>query len=148
MGRILLVVAVLAITVYALADWVSRSRTWTPGRVNRWAWLALIVLIPLIGPLAWIITGWVTRAEAARSAGIPEEAAVVRPDDDPNAISDLADRIARRQKRTRPEPKKPPRDGSDSTSPGSRFDPSSFEPKNDKAPHNEDDGDGDGDEPA
>lgn len=107
MPRILLVVALLAVTVYALADWAARSRTWTPGRVNRWVWLALIVLIPLIGPLAWIITGWVTRAEAARNPAALPQAPVARPDDDPDAISDLADRIARRQKRTRPERKIP-----------------------------------------
>lgn len=117
MARILLVVAALAVTVYALADWASRSRTWTPGRVNRWAWLALIVFIPLIGPLAWIITGWVTRAEAARSADIPQQAPVVRPDDDPDTISDLADRIARRQKRTRPERKMPPAGETDAPPP-------------------------------
>lgn len=123
MARILLVVAVLAVTVYALADWASRSRTWTPGRVNRWVWLALIVLIPLIGPLAWIITGWVTRAEAARNPGAVPPTPVVRPDDDPDAISDLADRIARRQKRTRPERKMPPTDGTVFPPPGAEHSP-------------------------
>lgn len=101
MARILLVVVALAITIYAIADWAARSRSWTPGKVNRWVWLAVIVLIPFIGPLAWIITGWVTRAEQGRIDRLPttpERAA--RPDDDPEAISDLADRIARRQKRT------------------------------------------------
>ncbi len=130
MARILLVVALLAVTVYALADWASRSRTWTPGKVNRWVWLALIVLIPLIGPLAWIITGWVTRAEAARAPAPPQQTPKARPDDDPDTISDLADRISRRQKRTRPERK---------------FDGGAPHPSD--PPSNEDEGEGEGDPP-
>lgn len=103
MARILLVLALLALTIYAVADWAARSRSWTPGRVNRWVWLAVILLIPAIGPLAWIITGWVTRAEQAREPRVSrEESPERRPDDNPEAISDLADRIARREKRTKP----------------------------------------------
>lgn len=128
MARILLVVALLAVTVYALADWASRSRTWTPGKVNRWVWLALIVLIPLIGPLAWIITGWVTRAEASRAPSASQQTTKPRPDDNPDAISDLADRISRRQKRTRPELKF--EDGSGTPSPN----PSSPEDEGPAAP--------------
>ena len=109
MARILLVVAALAVTIFAVADWASRSRTWTPGRINRWVWLAVIVLLPIIGPLAWIITGLVTRAEGGGPAPQAAPPRVSRPDDDPTAISDLADRIARREKRTRPgRPSKPP----------------------------------------
>lgn len=103
MARILLVIVALAITIYAIADWISRSRSWTPGRVNRWVWLAVIVLIPFIGPLAWIITGVVTRAEQGKiDQRSTPPARSARPDDDPEAISDLADRLARRQKRSRP----------------------------------------------
>ncbi len=105
MARILLVVLVPTLTIFAVADWVSRSRTWTPGRVNRWVWLAVIVLIPVIGPLAWIITGIVTRAEQKNFGpplAHPSQRASSRPDDDPQAISDLANRIARRERRSRP----------------------------------------------
>lgn len=105
MGRIILLVLAIAVTIYAIFDWIARSRTWTPGRVNRWVWLAIIVLIPVIGPLSWMITGWVTTAEQAMYGEAPqEESRPSRPDDDPDAISDLADRIARRQKRSRPRP--------------------------------------------
>lgn len=101
MARILLVVISLAITIYAIADWAARSRSWTPGRVNRWVWLAVILLIPFLGPLAWIIAGVVTRAEQRRTSHHPTEPPpAARPDDNPEAISDLADRLARRQKRT------------------------------------------------
>ena len=119
----MLVVLALAITIYAISDWVSRSRTWTPGRVNRWVWLAVIVLIPIIGPLAWIIVGLVTRAEQRRVNTSPDSTPPrsSRPDDNPEALSDLADRISRRQHRSRPvrrpndSPQMPPSDEDDDT---------------------------------
>ena len=123
MARIMLVVLALAITIYAISDWVSRSRTWTPGRVNRWVWLAVIVLIPIIGPLAWIIVGLVTRAEQRSVNTSPDSTPPrsSRPDDNPEALSDLADRISRRQHRSRPvrrpndSPQMPPSDEDDDT---------------------------------
>ena len=123
MARIMLVVLALAITIYAISDCVSRSRTWTPGRVNRWVWLAVIVLIPIIGPLAWIIVGLVTRAEQRRVNTSPDSTPPrsSRPDDNREALSDLADRISRRQHRSRPvrrpndSPQMPPSDEDDDT---------------------------------
>lgn len=112
MARLLLVLFVVALTVFAVADWASRSSQWTPGRVNRWLWLAVIVLLPVIGPLAWIIIGIVTRAEASQTP--PREAPEdIPPDDNPEAISSVADRLARRQKRSRPEPRPRPMDDQD-----------------------------------
>lgn len=105
MARIVLILLAVALTVFAIADWAARSKTWTPGRLNRWLWLAVIILLPIIGPLAWIITGMVTRAEASRSGSAPSGPAIqARPDDDPDAVSDVADRIARRSHRTKPAP--------------------------------------------
>lgn len=110
MARVLLIIALAAITVYAIADWMARSGKWTPGKLNRWVWLAVIIFLPVVGPLAWIITGLVTRAEEAqRQREAPEQPPVwLAPDDDPSAVADVADRIARRQKRSRPHfPNKP-----------------------------------------
>lgn len=102
MARIFLFIAVIALTVFAIADWVARSKQRTPGGVNRWIWLAVVVLLPVVGPLAWVIAGAVARAEATQQQAAPPRA--LAPDDDPDAISDLAERIARRSKRTREQP--------------------------------------------
>ena len=107
MARFLIALLFIAVTVFAVADWAVRSKTFTPGRVNRWVWLAVILLIPMVGPLTWIIVGAVTRAEE-KQTGYPQgqvSTDQVRPDDDPEAISDVVDRINRRQRRTRPEPR-------------------------------------------
>ena len=105
MPRLILILLAVALTVFAVADWAARSRTWTPGRLNRWLWLAVILFLPIVGPLAWIIIGAVTRAEAAQAEGSDDEPkAPTRPDDNPEAVSDVAERIARRSRRTRPAP--------------------------------------------
>lgn len=103
MARILLALLFIAVTVFAVADWVVRSRTSTPGRINRWLWLAVILFLPLVGPLTWIIVGAVTRAEEQRnqSRAVPERRSEFRPDDNPDAVSDIVDRINRRQRRTK-----------------------------------------------
>lgn len=113
MARVLFILGLAAITVYALADWAARSQKWTPGRLNRWVWLAVILLIPGVGPLAWIITGLVTRAEERQGRPTYEPEPEMRaPDDNPSAVADVADRIARRQKRTRgPRPQPPEEKG-------------------------------------
>lgn len=123
MARLVLILLAVALTVFALADWFARSKTWTPGKVNRWVWLAVIVLLPIVGPLTWIIVGVVARAEAKqqeRSESAPRSS--LPPDDNPDAILDVADRIARRQKRSRPtpplEPKKPRQEEEDEQGPG------------------------------
>ncbi len=104
MARLVLILLAVALTVFALADWLTRSKTWTPGKVNRWVWLAVILLLPIVGPLTWIIVGVVVRAEAKQQERIePSPRSSLPPDDNPDAILDVADRIARRQKRSRPE---------------------------------------------
>ncbi len=109
MARLILILLAVALTVFALADWITRSKTWTPGKVNRWVWLAVIAFLPIVGPLTWIIVGVVTRAEAKQQSRLqPPTETSLPPDDNPDAITDVADRIARRQKRSRPQgPPKP-----------------------------------------
>lgn len=100
MARVLLFVVAIGLTIYALFDWIFRSRQRTPGGVNRWLWLAVIVLIPVAGPAAWIILSLVMAAE---SKNMPDNTDPVAPDDDPEYLREVAERIKRRQKRTRPD---------------------------------------------
>lgn len=69
MLRVLLALAWLAVTVYALADWFRTPEDQMPARLPRLLWLLLILItIPSfsIGSIAWIVLRAVQRAEAER----------------------------------------------------------------------------------
>ena len=59
MDEVWLLIAPLAILqlglmAFALADWARRSRT---RYLNRWAWLPLIVIFSILGPVAYFLLG-------------------------------------------------------------------------------------------
>ena len=108
--RIVLIVLVLALTLYALLDCARTPEESMPARMPKFLWITLIVLFPTIGPIAWII---VSRVKALRSAaayveptvwsskeGTTFRAAAARPmapDDDPEFLRDLEQDIRRRK---------------------------------------------------
>lgn len=117
MFRILLVVAWLAVTIYAIADWARTPEEEMPGRIPRIMWLIIILLtIPSfsLGSVVWLIVRAVNRAEAAEGgtgstaprpmfprssrpsapAAPPEPLA---PDDDPEFLFRLERDIRRRR---------------------------------------------------
>jgi Phospholipase_D-nuclease N-terminal len=54
--RVLLLLAGLALTIYAVVDCIQTD----DGRVNylpKIAWVVLIVLVPWVGPIAWLVVG-------------------------------------------------------------------------------------------
>ena len=44
----------LGLMAFALADWVRRSQT---RYLNRWAWLVIIVVFSIIGPVSYFLLG-------------------------------------------------------------------------------------------
>jgi Phospholipase_D-nuclease N-terminal len=59
----------IGLLIYALIDCIQ-----TPDKavrnLPRWAWLLLIVLLPYVGPIAWLVAGRPQRSGAARPGGI------------------------------------------------------------------------------
>jgi len=109
--RIVLVVLVLALTLYALLDCARTPEESMPARMPKFLWITLIVLFPTIGPIAWII---VSRVKAAEERGgyveptvwsskegttfrRPQRARPMAPDDDPEFLRDLEQDIRRRK---------------------------------------------------
>ncbi|WP_315583406.1 PLD nuclease N-terminal domain-containing protein [Actinomyces viscosus] len=109
--RIVLIVLVFALTLYALLDCARTPEESMPARMPKFLWITLIVLFPTIGPIAWII---VSRVKAAEERGgyveptvwsskegttfrRPERARPVAPDDDPEFLRDLEQDIRRRK---------------------------------------------------
>ncbi|MCI1787269.1 MAG: hypothetical protein LKI58_04265 [Actinomyces sp.] len=118
MFRVLLIIAWLAVTVYAIADWARTPEEEMPGRIPRILWLIILLLtIPSfsIGSIVWLIVRSVARAEAggSGSGGVaggrpilprPQRAArptapppPVAPDDDPEFLFKLERDIRRRR---------------------------------------------------
>ena len=64
--RIVLIVLVFALTLYALLDCARTPEESMPARMPKFLWITLIVLFPTIGPIAWII---VSRVKAAEERG-------------------------------------------------------------------------------
>lgn len=84
MGKVLVGLLGLALTVYALVDCLQ-----TPEKRARYlpkvAWPAVIVLVPLLGPLAWLALGKVRGAPGGgRRPRGPRG-----PDDDPDFLRGL-----------------------------------------------------------
>ena len=80
MGRFIIPAAIIlaGLTLYALFEALL-----TPARevrsLPKTAWVAVIVLVPLVGPLLWLLLG---RARPAGAAGRPAPRPTGAPDDD------------------------------------------------------------------
>ena len=115
--RIVLIVLVFALTLYALLDCARTPDESMPARMPKYLCITLIVLYPTIGPIAWII---VSRVRAAEERGgyveptvwssregttfrRPQRARPTAPDDDPEFLRGLEQDIRRRRHRP-PEP--------------------------------------------
>jgi hypothetical protein len=83
--RALPIVVAVVLAVYALIDCIQTDPAETPGPRRR-VWLALVVLVPVVGPVAWII------AKARRRRARPTQRRVPRPvapDDNPEFLREI-----------------------------------------------------------
>lgn len=88
-----MVLVPLALTLYALIDCIRTDDAAIKG-LPKILWVLIIILLWVVGPLAWIFAG------RDRSWELPERAArprPVAPDDDPDFLRDL-DRKRRQQR--------------------------------------------------
>lgn len=99
MLRVLVLVLVFAVTLYALLDCIrtdgSRVR-----HLPKLLWVVLIVLVAPIGPLIWLLAG------RDRGAGPPQRTQLPRPvapDDDPDFLRNLDIERRRREQRGDPD---------------------------------------------
>jgi len=86
--------AVVILTVYTLVDCALFDRSRIRG-LPRWVWIFVIVLVPLFGPLLWLLVG---RGRNAPAGARPARS--VAPDDDPDFLKGL-DREKDQQERIR-----------------------------------------------
>ncbi len=96
--RVLLYGAVLVLSLYAFIDCIL-----TPSALTRtlpkWLWVVLVVVVPVLGPVGWLLGGRPARVPVeapAASAPAPRTRSRARrgpvaPDDDPAFLRKLAD---------------------------------------------------------
>lgn len=84
MSRALPLIVLIAVTVFAVIDAILTPRDQLPGKV--W-WVLGIVLLPVVGPLAWLTVGRRARRGTGGTGGTPQPP--VAPDDDPDFLRGL-----------------------------------------------------------
>lgn len=94
MGRVLPIVVAIALLVYALIDCLQTDSARFRS-LNRVAWIAIIVLIPLLGPILWLAIGKVRARPQRRPAAPPTRP--LAPDDDPEFLRHLRDSDAKHE---------------------------------------------------
>jgi hypothetical protein len=88
MVRLLLPFLVLAIDIYALVD-VITVHEWRIKALNKFAWVVIILFLPLIGAILWFTIGKVHGEPSDDNAGRGRDARrydtprTLAPDDDP-----------------------------------------------------------------
>lgn len=92
MARVLLLLAAVGLTVYALLD-IGRTPHGNTRTMPKLLWF-VVAFVPILGPVLWLVAG---RPRAARAAGTPTPSlrprrrAPVAPDDDPEFLRRLGD---------------------------------------------------------
>ena len=109
--RAVLIVLVLALTIYALLDCARTPEESMPARMPKLLWIVIIVMATFVGPIAWIIVSRVKAAED-RGGGVEptmwsskegtsfrraERPRPVAPDDDPEFLRGLEQDIRRKR---------------------------------------------------
>lgn len=90
MLRLVGILAYLALTVYTVADAVQYPHP-KPFGMRKWLWVLSILILPVVGALAWLIVKYVTGGEGSSPRGRP-----MAPDDDPDYLRWLEQQRKRR----------------------------------------------------
>lgn len=97
MSRVLAALTALALAIYCLVECVQSNRT-EVRHLPKVLWLLLIVVIPVVGPLAWLLLGRPRHGDGgapARSAPQRRAPGPRAPDDDPDFLAQLDERRRR-----------------------------------------------------
>lgn len=108
--KALVYVVPIAIAIYALFD-LARSDVRERAGIHPLAWAAVIVLLPVIGPLVWILVSRLQEGSATRPPSQshpfptrpPSRTGPVAPDDDPDFLWKLDQQRRRRDGADGPE---------------------------------------------
>jgi hypothetical protein len=72
----------IALAIYAIAD-ISRTDESNIKLMPKWAWFLIVILVTIVGPIAWLIAG------KNRFRRPPKRQGPKGPDDDPDFLKGL-----------------------------------------------------------
>ena len=101
MARVIFFVVMLALTIYAAADWHRTPEDEMPGKLPKPIWLLIILFtatIAAIGPIVWLVLRWVSRAEKTQQSRPTKPSRPIAPDDDPEFLFRLERDIQRKRR--------------------------------------------------
>lgn len=108
--RYLPVLLWIALLVYCLVD-VAQADTARVRALPKPLWLLLVVLVPFVGPIAWLLAGRPTAADGrVRASSAARRVRTSAPDDDPEFLAAIArsNRRRERERRQREQKDRPP----------------------------------------
>ncbi len=85
MLKALTVVVPAVLAIYCLVQ-VAQTRADLVRTLPRWAWALVILLLPVLGPVGWLVLG---RPQGPRPAPPPRRRRPLAPDDDPDFLRGL-----------------------------------------------------------
>jgi hypothetical protein len=85
MGRALPVVVAVVLAIYCLVQ-LAQSRADLVRTLPRWLWALVIALIPVLGPVGWLVLG---RPQGPRPSPPPRQGRPLAPDDNPDFLRRL-----------------------------------------------------------
>lgn len=110
--------------IYALADVVQAEEA-ELGRIPKWAWVLLVIIVPVAGPLTWMILSYQYKQQARGGSPAPQlrnpgasrrrAARPLAPDDDPEFLWRLEkqQRLRRQAEQMRREAEQAEREAAD-----------------------------------
>ncbi|MBO3083476.1 PLDc N-terminal domain-containing protein [Cellulomonas fengjieae] len=85
--RNLAVLLIIGVTIYCVID-VLRSSAAERLGVHKGLWVLLVLVVPVLGPLAWLGVRWSRRSSGGPTQA-PNRGRTTGPDDDPDFLSRL-----------------------------------------------------------
>jgi len=82
MLKALVVIVPVVMAIFSLVQ-VAQSRSDLVRTLPRWAWALVILLVPVLGPVAWLSIG---RPRQSGGPAPPPRRRTVAPDDDPDFL--------------------------------------------------------------
>ena len=83
MGRVLVIVIAALLTIYCVVE-VAQADPDDVRALPRWMWATIIIVIPVLGGIAWLLWGRPRSSRIDRSKQRP-----IAPDDDPDFLRGL-----------------------------------------------------------